>query len=334
MVNWSVLAGKRYYVVGTRPWRLRLGKRFAACDDTMGKKGKKAQAGKAKKLTPKDIGKRLDALVKKLEEELEGADLFAPPPPMDDCPICLVRLSFCSDQCAYQACCGKQICIACFEENKNFIKKENKRNAGKKDRKEKAHTCPLCRQAEPADEEDYLRQLEAKFSSLGDKVSCVSLGTYLMFGRNGSTRKDELKGLYCLIKAAELGSPESCVCLGIIFREGIGLSIDMDKAALFDKVAAIRGDVQARHNIGTAEYRVFGNYELGIRHWKISAEAGYQQSLKSLTKVYNADGKRPGKEFISKEDMDKIYRDCHEAQEMIKSEEREKYLHEEDEMKC
>jgi hypothetical protein len=27
----------------------------------MGKKGKKAQAGKPKKLTPKDIGKRLDA---------------------------------------------------------------------------------------------------------------------------------------------------------------------------------------------------------------------------------------------------------------------------------
>eukprot|EP00563_Minutocellus_polymorphus_P007163 CAMPEP_0181048480 /NCGR_PEP_ID=MMETSP1070-20121207/15459_1 /TAXON_ID=265543 /ORGANISM="Minutocellus polymorphus, Strain NH13" /LENGTH=59 /DNA_ID=CAMNT_0023127269 /DNA_START=201 /DNA_END=376 /DNA_ORIENTATION=- len=59
----------------------------------MGKKGKKAQAGKAKKLTPKDVGKRLDALVKKLEEELKGADLFAPLPPTEDCPICLVPLS-------------------------------------------------------------------------------------------------------------------------------------------------------------------------------------------------------------------------------------------------
>ena len=34
----------------------------------MGKKGKKAQAGKPKKLTPKDVGKRMDTLVKKLEE--------------------------------------------------------------------------------------------------------------------------------------------------------------------------------------------------------------------------------------------------------------------------
>ena len=47
----------------------------------MGKKGKKAQAGKPKKLTPKEIGKRLDVLVKKLEEELEGAEMFAPLPP-------------------------------------------------------------------------------------------------------------------------------------------------------------------------------------------------------------------------------------------------------------
>ena len=52
-----------------------------------GKKGKKAQAGKPKKLTPKDVGKRLDTLAKKLEEELKGADLFAPLPPTDDCAI-------------------------------------------------------------------------------------------------------------------------------------------------------------------------------------------------------------------------------------------------------
>ena len=59
----------------------------------MGKKGKKAQAGKPKKPTPKEIGKRLDALVKKLEEELKGADLFAPLPPMGDCVICCLPLS-------------------------------------------------------------------------------------------------------------------------------------------------------------------------------------------------------------------------------------------------
>ena len=46
----------------------------------MGKKGKRAQAGKPQKLTPKEVGKRLDALVKKLEEELKrGRHVRAPP---------------------------------------------------------------------------------------------------------------------------------------------------------------------------------------------------------------------------------------------------------------
>ena len=127
-----------------------LGKRSTACDaDTMGKKGKKGQAGKPKKLTPKDISKRLDALVKKLEEELEGADLFVPPPPMDDCPICLVRLSRMQDNSTYQVCCGKYICNACFKDNITFVERK-KKNAGKK---QIIHTCPLCREPVPSEEE-------------------------------------------------------------------------------------------------------------------------------------------------------------------------------------
>ena len=81
----------------------------------MGKKGKKAQAGKPKKLTPKDVGKRLNALAKKVEEELEGADLFAPLPPIEDCAICLVPLSRKKSETCYQPCCGKEICKACYK---------------------------------------------------------------------------------------------------------------------------------------------------------------------------------------------------------------------------
>ena len=72
----------------------------------MGKKGKKALAGKPKKLTPKDVGKRLDVLVKKLGEELEGADLFAPVPPKEDCAVCLVPLPYLNTEKHYKACCG------------------------------------------------------------------------------------------------------------------------------------------------------------------------------------------------------------------------------------
>merc|ERR1719199_1438200 len=92
---------------------------------SMGKKGKKTQAGKPKKLTPKDVGKRLDALVKKLGEELKDADLFALLPPTEDCAICFVPLSRLKSQTCYQACCGNTICKACYKENEASIKKQN-----------------------------------------------------------------------------------------------------------------------------------------------------------------------------------------------------------------
>jgi hypothetical protein len=53
--------------------------------------GKKAQAGKPKKPTPKDIGKRLDVLVKKVEVERKDADLFAPLPPTKTAPSAWFR---------------------------------------------------------------------------------------------------------------------------------------------------------------------------------------------------------------------------------------------------
>ena len=126
------------------------------------------------------------------------------------------------------------------------------------------------------------------------------------------------------IRAVELGSPEACVFIGNCYDKGNGVAVDKERAALFWRVGALRGDVVARHNIGCSEYGL-GNHEIAIRHWKIAAEGGHQKSLDILKNIYNADGKEPGKEFISKEDMNSTYRACHEAQMEIKTEEREKH---------
>ena len=136
--------------------------------------------------------------------------------------------------------------------------------------------------------------------------------------------KDELKALDYWIKAVELGSEEACSNIGKCFREGTVISKDYEKNALFERVGALRGDYVACHNAGCTEYDILGNYEMGIRHWKVSAKAGHQLSLNLLRKVYNAD-KMPGKEFISKSELDDIYRLCHRAQEEVNSEERQKH---------
>ena len=95
-----------------------------------------------------------------------------------------------------------------------------------------------------------------------------------------------------------------------------------------------RGKTQCR--LLLAEYYNRGNHEIGIRHWKIAAEGGSQPSLNALKGIYNADGKMPGKEFISKECMDSLYRVCHDAQEEVQSEERGKHCTGNDatKMKC
>ena len=106
----------------------------------MGKKGKKAQVGKPKKLTPKDINKLLDSLVKKLEKELEGADLFAPLPPAEDCPVCFLPLSRMLNRSIYKPCCGKSICGGCHSEH---VETSEASGGG-------LGSCPFCRAPELA----------------------------------------------------------------------------------------------------------------------------------------------------------------------------------------
>ena len=282
----------------------------------MGKKGKKAQAGKPKKLTPKDVGKRLDVLVKKLEVELEGADLFKPVPPTEDCAICLVPLSRVAANSIYFACCGNFICVGCVEENQALIKKRNEEN-GTKDK----DTCPFCREPRPSPAE-HVRQLEAR-AAKNDYNALAMIGDAFKRGRFGRA-KDDLKALDCWIQAVELGSPGACKDIGECYFEGWGVSKDMGRSDFFLRVGALRGHISARHNIGCSEYGL-GNYEIGIHHWKIAAEAGHQLSLNELRRIFNADGKMPGKELISKEEMDTAYRSGHEAQMEVKTEEREKH---------
>ena len=283
----------------------------------MGKKGKKALAGKPKKLTPKDVGKRLDTLVKKVEEELEDADLFASLPPTEDCAICLVPLSRLNHESYYQACCGNNICYACYKETGEAIKKQNEENDGKK----LAVTCPFCREPVPPVGQDYVRLLEARCLQNDHNAFNLLGGLYRHDQRE--IPKDELKSLDYFIRAVELGSPVACTIIAMRYDEGDGgVAVNKERAALFDRVGALRGDILGRHNIGCQEYRA-GSHETAIRHLKISAEAGDQTSLDALRAIYN--GNRPGKEFISKDYLESIYRACHDAQMEVKSEEREKH---------
>jgi len=287
----------------------------------MGKRGKSGDKPAAKKA----ILKRLDALAKNLEEELKGADLFAPLPPTEECAICLVPSprsgGLSGGKVMYQSCCGKWVCTGCFKENHFVIEKTNQ-----------AHTCPFCRAPWPSDTE-FVRRIEVR-ASKGDCTAYYMLGNVFRKGSLVGHTKDEVKALHYFILAAELGCADACANIAVVLTKAQGVSADKRMIASFNRVGALRGSVASRHSIGCIEYDEFGNHELGIRHWKIAAAAGMQPSIKRLRDIYNANGKKPGKEFITKDELDSIYRAGHNAQIEIKSEAREKHFKGEDLFKC
>ena len=138
---------------------------------------------------------------------------------------------------------------------------------------------------------------------------------------------DELKALNYWVRAIEVGCKESYNNIATYLAEGVVASVDKEKANLFDRMGAAKGCIIARNLLGCYEYFDKGNHEKGIRHWKIAAAAGNQISLNQLKKIYIADGELPGKEFISKEDLDKAFRICHETQQEFKREGRGKHGH-------
>ena len=306
----------------------------------MGKKGNKTLAGKPKRIKPKVICKRLDALIKRLEEELEGADLFAPPPPMDDCPICLGKFSQLSPQSEmYLACCGNSICTTCQKENYEVHWKQFEESDEGEEAPLPFPICPFCRAPkrtgtteDEAWHDEYSR-VQAR-ASLGDANACHLIGKLCLEAESpiGNNHPDKLRAIDCFIRAVERGHANACFSIWNFFRTHMEIPLDERRSRLILTIGAIRGDLTCRQRVGLIEYEA-ENHEVGIRHWKIAAEGGCQRSLTVLRDIY--EGKLEfGKEFISKEYLSRVYLICHAAQMKVKSEMREMYVQDEYGQRC
>ena len=83
--------------------------------------------------------------------EISDDELFKEPPPKEDCPICLLPIpfanGFCNVDSAYQACCGKSLCMGC-----NFAAVEGAFKG------ELKHLCAFCRTPAPISNEDFIQR--------------------------------------------------------------------------------------------------------------------------------------------------------------------------------
>ncbi|EJK52768.1 hypothetical protein THAOC_27925, partial [Thalassiosira oceanica] len=114
--------------------------------------------------------------------------------------------------------------------------------------------CPFCRTPVPADDASILAMIKKRVDK-GDEEAIAHLGYKYYYGTLGLA-KNVPRAIELWTRAAELGSQ-----------------------------AAMKGDVDSRHNLGADEYNN-GNNQLAVQHWMISAKMGYEKSLNYIKDMF------------------------------------------------
>ena len=117
------------------------------------------------------------------------------------------------------------------------------------------------------------------------------------------------------LRAGELGNATAYNNIGNSYYRGRGVEKDTKKAIYYSELAAMGGDITARHNVGNLEYNA-GNMNRAMKHWMIAAGAGYDSSLTAIRQMF-LDG------HATKDEFEKALRAHKEANDEMKSEQRE-----------
>ena len=95
------------------------------------------------------------------------------------------------------------------------------------------------------------------------------------------------KALELFHRAGELGSTTAYCSVGYAYDHGGGADVDEKKANQYYELAAMRGDADARHNLGLNE-GMAGNVDRALRHLMIAVRGGYKPSLEMIKGLYTS----------------------------------------------
>ena len=186
--------------------------------------------------------------------------------------------------------------------------------------------CAYCRVPPPSSDEEQIRLLK-KLMDKGNDEAFHQLAGYYAAGTNGMPQ-NWAKANELYLKAGELGCAGGYYNLGNSYHEGWGVERDMKKAKHYYELAAMKGYVYARYNVAVFE-RKAGNHKRAIKHYLISARAGYDGSLE-FVKMYFipflvTKGKTNTKALlVTKDEYESTLRAYHERQNEMKSDMRDK----------
>ena len=245
----------------------------------------------------------------------EDPELWKPPSPTEECPVCLVPLPLKPDKAMYWACCGKRLCTACSEEHVRALRVTNRKREKKKQLPLK-NTCAFCRIPLHKNNAELIGRVEERIKKK-DTRAMVQLAWAYRKGNYG-LQKNEVKAVELFDRAADLGSVEAIAIVGrgLAFGEH-GFIKDEVTGRYCIEDAVVKGDIGSRYNLATLDVEE-RNYDHAIKHWHLAAAAGNKASMKKLWVCFNT-------KKLSKSDLEKALRAHKAATDKMNSEERERY---------
>ena len=249
-----------------------------------------------------EIIKSLDSMyLESIKKKISDEELFKEPP-VEDCPICFMRMPVHHTGRVYKTCCGKTICSGCvcapvYDDQGNQVE----------------DNCPFCRAIEPTEEE--MVETKRKRVEANDPIAIFNHGVYYRDGINGFPQ-DMNKALEMFHKAGELGYAEAHCSIGNAYYNGEGVEVDKEKARHYSELAAMGGCVFARSNLGIIEHRS-GNMDRALRHYMIAVRSGYSDSLNMIKHMFSEG-------HATKDDYTKALQSYQEYLSEIKSVQRDK----------
>ena len=130
-------------------------------------------------------------------------------------------------------------------------------------------------------------------------------------GRLGLTQ-DRAKANELWLKAGELGCADAYSRLGYSYNTGASVERNEKKAKHYYEIAAMKGDVQARYNLGLSESKAGNHHQRALKHMIIAARAGHTESLDVIKAGYT-------NWLVTKDAYENTLRAYHECQTEMKS---------------
>lgn len=216
--------------------------------------------------------------------ELHDEELFKEPPLKEECPICFVPLESDAGRSNFQLCCGKEICNGCLHAMEREGLQHWKAGGSLEDAMDKTN-CPYCRaQCHDTDAEgmERLNKLLEK-----DPNNAHAIHFLAFQYQNGAMGLEQNTAMANELwnKAAKFGFPDSLNSVANSYNLGRGITRSTKTALKYYELAAMKGHIQARYNLGVFEAEK-QNWERAARHWVMACNGGFTPAYEKITEAY------------------------------------------------